>query len=87
MMWLLDKALGGYIKRGEITLIDHDGKRYRYGAPDAQFKPVTVRFTDAHVAADIMKDPGLGAAEAFMDGRLGLGKAWATASAARRRRG
>ena len=50
MMWLLDKALGGYIKRGEITVVDHDGKTYRYGAPDAVFKPVTVRFTDSHVA-------------------------------------
>ena len=72
MMWLLDKALGGYIKRGEITVVDHDGKTYRYGATDAVFKPVTVRFTDSRVAADIMKDPGLGAAEAFMDGRLVL---------------
>ena len=72
MMWLLDKALRGYIKRGEIVLVDHDGKTYRYGAPDAVFKPVTVRFTDRHVAADIVKDPGLGAAEAFMDGRLVL---------------
>ena len=72
MMWLLDKALSGYIKRGEITLVDHDGKTYRYGAPDPVYKPVTVRFTDARVAGDIMKDPGLGAAEAFMDGRLVL---------------
>jgi cyclopropane-fatty-acyl-phospholipid synthase len=70
MMWLLDRALRDYIKRGEITVIDHDGKRYAYGAPDAVFRPVTVRFTDARVAADIMRDPGLGAAEAFMDGRL-----------------
>jgi cyclopropane-fatty-acyl-phospholipid synthase len=70
MMWMLDKALRGYLKRGEITLIDHDGKTYRYGAPDPVFKPVTVRFADAHVASDIVKDPGLGAAEAFMDGRL-----------------
>jgi cyclopropane-fatty-acyl-phospholipid synthase len=72
MMWLLDKALAGYIKRGEITVVDHDGKTYRYGAPDAVFKPVTVRFTDSRVASDIMKDPGLGAAEAFTDGRLVL---------------
>jgi cyclopropane-fatty-acyl-phospholipid synthase len=70
MMWVLDKALRGYIKRGEIILIDHDGTRYRYGAPDPVFKPVTLRLADARVAADIVKDPGLGAAEAFMDGRL-----------------
>jgi len=70
MMWLLDKALRSYVKRGEIALIDHDGKTYRYGSPDAEFGPVTVRFTDAKVARDIMRDPGLGAAEAYMDGRL-----------------
>jgi cyclopropane-fatty-acyl-phospholipid synthase len=72
MMWLLDKALAGYIKRGEITVVDHDGKTYRYGAPDAVFEPVTVRFADSRVASDIMKDPGLGAAEAYMEGRLVL---------------
>ena len=70
MIWLLDKALRGYLKRGELTLIDHDGKQYRYGAPDAEFRPVRVRLTDASVVKDVMRDPGLGAAEAFMDGRL-----------------
>jgi len=72
MMWLLDKALTGYIKRGEITVVDHDGRIYRYGRKDNQFKPVTVRLTDSRVAPDILKDPGLGAAEAFMVGRLVL---------------
>jgi cyclopropane-fatty-acyl-phospholipid synthase len=72
MMWLLDKALAGYLKGGVITVIDHDGKTYQYGAESDRFPPVTVRFTDSRVAADIMKDPGLGAAEAFMDGRLVL---------------
>jgi cyclopropane-fatty-acyl-phospholipid synthase len=70
MIWLLDKALKGYIKRGEITIIDHRGERYSYGAPDPEFRPVTVRFADGGVARDIMRDPGLGAAETFMDGRL-----------------
>ena len=72
MIWLLDKALRGYLKRGELTLIDHDGQEYRYGAPDAEFRPVRVRLMDAGVARDVMRDPGLGAAEAFMDGRLVL---------------
>ena len=72
MMWLLDKALRGYIKRGEITVLDHDGKAYSYGAPDTVFHPVTVRFMDQQVASDIARDPGLGAAEAFVDGRMVL---------------
>ncbi|MFL6845388.1 MAG: class I SAM-dependent methyltransferase [Allosphingosinicella sp.] len=68
-MWLLDKALRSYVKEGEISLLDHDGKTYRYGSPGG-FGSVEVRFTDSGVARDILRDPGLGAAEAYMDGRL-----------------
>jgi hypothetical protein len=69
-MWLLDKALRNYVKSGEIRLVDHDGTNYRYGSSDGGFGSVTVRLADAGVARDIVRDPGLGAAEAFMDGRL-----------------
>jgi cyclopropane-fatty-acyl-phospholipid synthase len=69
-MWLLDKMLAGYVKKGELTIIDHKGKTYRYGRPDAEFKPVTVRLADGKVVRQIASDPGLGAAEADMDGRL-----------------
>jgi cyclopropane-fatty-acyl-phospholipid synthase len=69
-MWLLDKALRNYVRSGEIRLIDHDGTNYRYGSSDGGFGSVTVRLTDSGVARDIVRDPGLGAAEAFMDGRL-----------------
>ena len=69
-MWLLDKALRNYVKHGEIVLIDHDGRTYRYGSRDGGYGSVTVRFADAGVARDVIRDPGLGAAEAFMDGRL-----------------
>jgi cyclopropane-fatty-acyl-phospholipid synthase len=70
MNWLLDKALSSYVKSGEIRLTDHDGRTYVYGSPDGRFGSVAVRFADAGVARDILRDPGLGAAEAFMDGRL-----------------
>ena len=69
-MWLLDKALRNYVKSGEIVLIEHDGTTHRYGSPDGGFGSVTVRFADAGVARDIVRDPGLGAAESYMDGRL-----------------
>src|SRR3954469_2503290 len=69
-MWLLDKMLAGYVKRGELTVVTHDGKTYRYGAPDPEFRPVTVRFAVAGVPGRIARDPGLGAAEAYMDGAL-----------------
>jgi cyclopropane-fatty-acyl-phospholipid synthase len=70
MNWLLDKALRGYVKSGEIRLTDHDGRTFRYGSPDGGFGSVAVRFADSGVARDILRDPGLGAAEAYMDGRL-----------------
>ncbi|HEX8263157.1 MAG TPA: cyclopropane-fatty-acyl-phospholipid synthase family protein [Allosphingosinicella sp.] len=70
MNWLLDKALKSYVKSGEIILTDHDGTIHAYGSPDGPFGSVSVRFADAGVARDILRDPGLGAAEAYMDGRL-----------------
>jgi cyclopropane-fatty-acyl-phospholipid synthase len=69
-MWLLDKALRQLIRRGELTIVDHDGKTRIYGAADPELNPVRVRFTDRRVAGRIVRDPGLGAAEALMDGRL-----------------
>ena len=69
-MWLLDKMLRKLVKKGELTVIDHDGKAYRYGAPDPHHGPLTVRLTDKGAAWHIAKDPRVGAGEAYMDGRL-----------------
>jgi cyclopropane-fatty-acyl-phospholipid synthase len=69
-MWLLDKMLRRLLKKGELLVIDHDGKEYRYGAPDPGIKSVQVRLTDRGAAMAIAKDPRLGAGEAYMDGRL-----------------
>src|SRR3954447_13914451 len=69
-MRLLDKALPGLIKRGELTVIDHAGRIYRFGAPDPELKPVTVRLLDRRVVLQIARDPALGTAEAWMDDRL-----------------
>ncbi|MGZ8351114.1 MAG: class I SAM-dependent methyltransferase [Allosphingosinicella sp.] len=71
-MWALDRGLKRLIRCGELTVVDHDGRSYRYGAPDAELRPVTVRFTDRKVAGQVARDPALGAAEAWMDGRLVL---------------
>jgi cyclopropane-fatty-acyl-phospholipid synthase len=69
-MWLLDKMLRRLIKKGELLVIDHDGKEYRYGTPDPAIKSVRARLTDRGAAMAIAKDPRLGAGEAYMDGRL-----------------
>jgi len=69
-MWLLDKALRRVLHRGQLTLTDHKGRTHHYGAPDAELRPVAVRFADRRVPGQIARDPGLGAAETYMDGRL-----------------
>lgn len=45
-MRLLNKLLRPLVKKGELTIVDHDGKEYRYGVPDPNHGPVRVRFTD-----------------------------------------
>ena len=69
-MWLLDKMLRKLITKGELTVIDHDGKEYRYGSPDPKHGPVRVRFTDKGASTHIVKDPRVGAGEVYMDGRM-----------------
>ncbi len=69
-MWLLDRMLRKLVRKGELTVIDHDGKEYRYGAPGPDHGPLVLRLTDSKAAWDIAKDPRVGAGEAYMDGRL-----------------
>jgi cyclopropane-fatty-acyl-phospholipid synthase len=71
-MWLLNKMLRPLIKKGELIVIDHDGKEYRYGAPDPVLGTITARLTDRRAAFHIAKDPRVGAGEAYMNGWLVL---------------
>jgi cyclopropane-fatty-acyl-phospholipid synthase len=58
------------VRRGELTVINHDGKEYRYGTPDPLHGPIRVRLTDRGAAGHIARDPRVGAGEAYMDGRM-----------------
>ena len=69
-MWLLDKMLRQLVSKGELTVIDHDGREYHYGVPDPAIASVRVRLTDKGAAFKIVADPRLGAGEAYMDGRM-----------------
>lgn len=69
-MWLLAKLLRRLVRHGELTVIDPNGGEHRFGTPDPHRDPVVLRLTDRKVPFDICSDPRLGAAEAFMDGRL-----------------
>ena len=64
--------LPGLIRKGELTIITHDGKTHRFGSPDPELRPVTVRLMDRRVALQIARDPTLGTVETYMDDRLRL---------------
>ncbi len=67
---LLDRFLSRAVKQGRLGIVFADGSVSTYGAPAEGFPEIVLRFTDAAVARDIVLDPRLGAAEAFIDGRL-----------------
>jgi cyclopropane-fatty-acyl-phospholipid synthase len=69
-MALIDLFLAKRVTRGTLTVHHADGKTRHFGTPHAGFPDVVIRFTDAGAAAAIVRDPGLGAGEAYMDGRL-----------------
>ncbi len=67
---MLDKLLKRVVRDGELLVVGHDGREYRYGSPDPGRAPVEVRLTDSRAAFDMARDPRLGAGEAYMNGRL-----------------
>ena len=67
---LVGKYLDGIVKRGALSVTYADGETVQFGSPDKAFPDVSLRLTDSKVPRDILLDPRLGAAEAFMDGRL-----------------
>ncbi len=71
-MALIDRFFARFVKRGQITVTYADGTIKTFGTPDAALKGVAVRFTDKGAPGAIVRNPALGAAEAFMDGRLAI---------------
>ncbi|MEP3051452.1 MAG: cyclopropane-fatty-acyl-phospholipid synthase family protein [Erythrobacter sp.] len=67
---LLDRFLAKGVTRGRIRVTFADGNTSEYGTPEEGFPEIGIRFADAKVPRDIILDPRLGAAEAYMDGRL-----------------
>ncbi len=67
---LLDRFLSRGVRHGRLGVVFADGSTSTYGTPAPGFPEVVLRFTDAKVPRDIILDPRLGAAEAFIDGRL-----------------
>ena len=67
---LLDRFLSRGVTQGRLGVVFADGSASTYGTAAPGFPEIVIRFTDARVPRDIILDPRLGAAEAFMDGRL-----------------
>ena len=67
---LITRYLSGIVERGTLVVHFADGSCENFGTPSEHFPDVAIRFVDRKVSRDILLDPRLGAAEAFMDGRL-----------------
>ncbi|QDH34586.1 cyclopropane-fatty-acyl-phospholipid synthase family protein [Porphyrobacter sp. YT40] len=67
---LLDRFLSRAVKQGRLGIVFADGSVSTYGTSAEGFPEIVLRFTDAKVPRDILMDPRLGAAEAFIEGRL-----------------
>jgi cyclopropane-fatty-acyl-phospholipid synthase len=68
-MRLLSQLLKRFVKRGQLTVHDHDGSTHVFGT-GMDGPSVTVRFHDAKVQREIFLNPELALAEAYMDQRL-----------------
>ncbi|MEO9601110.1 class I SAM-dependent methyltransferase [Parasphingorhabdus sp.] len=69
-MSILGRFLGSVIKKGSIRVTHPDGSTEVYGTATPGYPDIGVRLADKAVIRQILLDPRLGAAEAFMDGRL-----------------
>jgi cyclopropane-fatty-acyl-phospholipid synthase len=67
---LLDRFLSRAVKQGRLGVVFADGSVSTYGTPADGYPEIVLRFTDGAVPRDILLDPRLGAAEAFIEGRL-----------------
>jgi cyclopropane-fatty-acyl-phospholipid synthase len=69
-MALIDLFFERAFKRGTLKVTYADGTAKTFGSPDPDFPDVAMRFTTKSVPGQIIRDPALGVAEAFMHGRL-----------------
>ena len=69
-MALIDTFFARAFKRGVLHVTYADGSTKSFGTPDPDFADVAIRFTDRKAPGAIIRDPALGVAEAFMDGRM-----------------
>ena len=69
-MKLFDRILRRLVTQGQLTIIYQDGSSTTVGNPSPGFPALALKFHDRRVPFDIMRDPRLGMAEAYIDGRV-----------------
>ncbi|MBN8809186.1 MAG: class I SAM-dependent methyltransferase [Sphingomonas sp.] len=69
-MALIDRFFSRAFRRGTLTVTYADGTVRTFGAPDPDHPDVAIRFADRATPGRILRDPALGVAEAFIEGRL-----------------
>jgi cyclopropane-fatty-acyl-phospholipid synthase len=69
-MALIDTFFARAFKRGTLRVTYADGSAKSFGAPDPDFADIAIRFTDGGAPGAIVRNPSLGVAEAFIDGRV-----------------
>ncbi len=75
-MFPLDRMLKAFVKRGQLTVIDAQGKAHLFSgiswtqADGTALKPVAMRIHDASLYRKIVLNPELHVGEAYMDGKL-----------------
>ncbi len=67
---ILNQFLSRSVRHGRLGVVFADGRTSTFGICAAGYPEIVIRFADRRVPRDILRDPRLGAAEAFMDGRL-----------------
>src|SRR3546814_9357328 len=71
-MSLLDVFLRRVVLHGSLTVVDHQGNAKTFGTSGSEYPDVTIRLNDSGVAGAIVRNPTLGAGEAYMDGRFSV---------------
>lgn len=69
-MWLLDRFLKKIITQGVLEAKGSDGTGYSYGSPHPEHGPVRIHIHDKASANRIVRNPALGAGEAYMNGGM-----------------
>ncbi len=71
-MYLLSAALKRLIHHGSLTVTEANGRQHRFGTPTPGWPDLGLVLHDARVPGAIARNPSLGFAEVFMDGRLDI---------------